>query len=397
MVSSDALALKVVDALASNVESGERPAPEFTPFKDDIAALQVHTIWLQKAVNKEEKYTEESQAQATKFREEADELRMEVDEMHAHLEEQRAVVEQHRKQAEADRKLKAKQDEETNRLRHYIERLENEAKMHKASLCFNLKEALRGPREEAAARMEQEEAKRASEQGKQAFEVAKNDAQMKDLQQMIEAAKADLQAQKERYAGNKLLNVLSLMQFKKRSNQHREDLTEQRQQFEQQIQQHHRQYEEDLEQLAAGFEGRTEEQAMQIQRENDAVAAEVQTLRERLEREKKRTAAATRRADARALRAKEAEEEALAAEAVALAESQARRAEMEDELLQNVQRPGALRPFLHSIRVETPRAAFPVLGALRHVEHQMTALSGLDVLGGLNAEIAALEAEMSRK
>lgn len=389
MVSSDALAL--------NVDSGVPCEPEFHPFKDDIAALQVHTIWLQRAVDKEEKFTEESQAEAAKFRQEADQLREEVNEMHASLGEQRAVMAKNRQQEEADKKEKEKQDKETERLRLYIERMENEAKMHKASLSFKLEEALRRPMEEAAARMEEEEANRASEQGKQAFEVAKNEAQMKELQRMIEERKADVQAQKEQYAGKKLLNVLSLLNFKKRSNQHREMLAEQRRLFEKQVQQQRVQYEEELTHLAEDIEGDTEKQAMALQRENDAVAAEIQILRERLEREKKRTAAAARRADAREKQAKEAEEEAMAAEAEALVESQARRAEKEEELLQNVQRPGALRPFLDSVRIDTPRAAFPVLGVLRQVEHQMNDLNGLDVLGGLNAEIAALEAEMARK
>jgi len=379
----------MVDALSLQVEPTES---EFAPFKDDIAALQVHTIWLQRAVSKEERFTEEHQAEARKFRHEADELREEIEAMHTSITEQRAQIERYRDQEDAYARQRKEQDEEADRLRKYIVMMENEAKMHRASLAFKLEDALRQPRLEAEERAEAEAAKRAAEQGTQAFEVAKNEARMKDLEQMLDEKNAALKAQQERQAGNKILNALSLLQFKKRSDQHRDMLAEQRQEFEEQRQQQHIDYEEALAQQAEVIEKETEAQAMMIQRENDVIAVEVQKLQERLEREKKRTAAAARRANEREARATEAKREALKAEAEARTENAARRVERERELLQHLERPEA-----DTVTVETPRAAFPVLGVLRHVEHQMNSLTGLDALGGLNAEIAALEAEMAKQ
>merc|ERR1712216_769101 len=121
-----------------------------------------------------------------------------------------------------------------------------------------------------------------------------------------------------------------------------------------------------------------------IQKENDVIALEVQKLQERLEREKKRTAAAARRADEREAREKEAKMQAIEAEAEARTENAAKREERERELLQHLHHPEALAKFLGTVKPETPRAAFPILGPLRHVEHQMNSLTGLDVLGGLN-------------
>lgn len=463
---SDALEL-VAQPSSSQFQHRSDTGSIFSPFEDDLCALQVHTIWLQKACAKEEKFTEESKAEAQMFEAEASELQAQIDEMHGRICEQRAELTRHQEQEEADRKVKEEQDAEADRLHKYIAMMENEAKLHRESLMRKLEDALEGPRREAQERMEAEEKRRAEEKGKQAFEVANNENKIKDLQRMIQEKQLEVQAQQERFAGNKILDALSLLQLRRQKELRHEAMAKQRQILAEHLEQHHKDYEEALGQQAEEIETETESQAIRIQNENEEVAAQIETLRGRLEREQKRTRAATRRADVREAQAKEEEKKAEEAKEKARAENAVRRAQKEKELLNRLKRPsvqtvardqsaevqtvaqdqsaevadlllrdqiaavgdqiGAVKEKLQSqglsdaridshpevkdlvekqqalrarpvdVKVDTPRAAFPVLGVLRHVEHQLGSLNGAhDILGGLNAEIAALEAEIAR-